>query len=659
MLSKLAFRNVKKSIKDYIIYLITITISFSLIFALNLVSSSEAVIELSKGLDRFAYLLYGINAIVILVISYLINYTTKFMFQKRSKEFGMYMLLGIKKKKITKMFLLENLLIGLIALLIAIPIGFLASQFVSMVIVSLLGLPQAIFIELNLTSIGLLVLYFVIIYILVLFRANRRMKKISIHELLYLEKQNEEKIMKKKNHRTIIFIISVILGVLGLYIWNSQFKLEQMSNQTAPMYLGLSMLLIIISIYGIMISVADFILSVVLNNKKIKYSKDNLFVARCFSSKARTMGFTLGTLSMLITFTLFFLNVSSINKGLYDYQINVEAPYDISVANSKENLPKFLEVIDEDYTIENEYIYDIYVDKTASILSTEAGYDYTSEDNRYDPVIKLSDYNKLQELRNLDTITLNDDEYSIITDEAGKAYINELDSAKEITMSNGVKLKQKELLTEGYWLSLANSTYTIIVPDDKINNLEIEDSHLVVNTKEDTSVEFETKIKEKMEDYISYINDNGRKVIEHYKISVRGALIEETNTMTTIICSICLYMAFIFVATVGTILAIQSLTDSTKYKYRYDVLNRLGVRKEKIYKTIRKQLLVLFGLPIIYPIIISFCLITSINNIYKTLLENDYIYLSYYLGGLAVFLVIYMIYYIATYFEFKRNLKES
>ena len=659
MLSKLAFRNVKKSIKDYIIYLITITISFSLIFALNLVSSSEAVIELSKGLDRFAYLLYGINAIVILVISYLINYTTKFMFQKRSKEFGMYMLLGIKKKKITKMFLLENLLIGLIALLIAIPIGFLASQFVSMVIVSLLGLPQAIFIELNLTFIGLLVLYFVIIYILVLFRANRRMKKISIHELLYLEKQNEEKIMKKKNHRTIIFIISVILGVLGLYIWNSQFKLEQMSNQTAPMYLGLSMLLIIISIYGIMISVADFILSVVLNNKKIKYSKDNLFVARCFSSKARTMGFTLGTLSMLITFTLFFLNVSSINKGLYDYQINVEAPYDISVANSKENLPKFLEVIDEDYTIENEYIYDIYVDKTASILSTEAGYDYTSEDNRYDPVIKLSDYNELQELRNLDTITLNDDEYSIITDASGKAYINELDSTKEITMSNGVKLKQKEILTEGYWLGLANSTYTIIVPDDKINNLEIEDSHLVVNTKEDTSVEFETKIEEKMEDYISYINGKGKKVIEHYKISVRGALIEETNTMTTIICSICLYMAFIFIASVGTILAIQSLTDSTKYRYRYDVLNRLGVKKEKIYKTIRKQLLVLFGLPIIYPIIISFCLITSINNVYKTLLANDYIYLSYYLEGLAVFLVIYIIYYIATYFEFKRILKES
>ena len=284
MLSKLAFRNAKRSIKDYIIYLITITISFSLIFTLNLVSSSEAVIKLSKGLDTFAYVLYGINAIVILVISYLINYTTKFMFQKRSKEFGMYMLLGIKKKKITKMFLLENLLIGLIALVIAIPIGFIASQFMSMVIVNLLGLPQAIFIELNLASIGLLIVYFVIIYILVLFRANRRMKKISIYELLYLEKQNEEKIMKKKKHRAIIFIISLILGVLGIWVWNSQFQFNKMTDQSVMNYLALSMVLIILSIYGIMISVSDFILAVVLNSKKIKYKKDNLFVARCFSS---------------------------------------------------------------------------------------------------------------------------------------------------------------------------------------------------------------------------------------------------------------------------------------------------------------------------------------------------------------------------------------
>ena len=93
MLGKLAVRNTKRSIKDYLIYLITVTIAFSLIFAFNLVASSEEVIELSTGMDTFKYILAFVNVVIIFVICFLINYTTKFMFEKRSKELGTYMLL--------------------------------------------------------------------------------------------------------------------------------------------------------------------------------------------------------------------------------------------------------------------------------------------------------------------------------------------------------------------------------------------------------------------------------------------------------------------------------------------------------------------------------------------------------------------------------------
>ena len=100
MLSKLAIRNVKRSSRDYIIYLITITIAFSLMFAMNLVSWSDAVVDLYDNMnDTFKNVVIFINVIVVFVICFLINYTTKFMFEKRSKEFGTYMLLGIKKKK--------------------------------------------------------------------------------------------------------------------------------------------------------------------------------------------------------------------------------------------------------------------------------------------------------------------------------------------------------------------------------------------------------------------------------------------------------------------------------------------------------------------------------------------------------------------------------
>ena len=63
MLGKLAVRNTKRSIKDYLIYLITVTIAFSLIFAFNLVASSEEVIELSTGMDTFKYILAFVNVV--------------------------------------------------------------------------------------------------------------------------------------------------------------------------------------------------------------------------------------------------------------------------------------------------------------------------------------------------------------------------------------------------------------------------------------------------------------------------------------------------------------------------------------------------------------------------------------------------------------------
>ncbi|HGM3387805.1 TPA: FtsX-like permease family protein, partial [Clostridioides difficile] len=134
MLGKLAVRNTKRSLKDYLIYLITITISFSLILAYNLVASSNEVVELSSGMETFKTILTFVNVIIIFVVCFLINYTTRFMFEKRSKELGTYMLLGIKKKVIARLLVSENILLGIFAFILSIPLGFIFSQFVSLVI---------------------------------------------------------------------------------------------------------------------------------------------------------------------------------------------------------------------------------------------------------------------------------------------------------------------------------------------------------------------------------------------------------------------------------------------------------------------------------------------------------------------------------------------
>ena len=231
MLGKLAYRNTKRNIKDYMIYLITVTVSFSLIFAFNLVASSDEIVKLCSSMDAFKNSLFAVNILIIFVICFLINYTTKFMFEKRSKELGTYMLLGIKKKEIAHLVVIENILLGILAFVLAIPIGFLFSQFVSLVIVNLLGIPKTLFISLNFVSIGLLIIYFLTIYVLVLLNLLRRISKMTIRDFLYFDKQNEKKMFRDSKKRNVIFVLSIILGVISLFLWNSRCTMDNFNKQ--------------------------------------------------------------------------------------------------------------------------------------------------------------------------------------------------------------------------------------------------------------------------------------------------------------------------------------------------------------------------------------------------------------------------------------------
>ena len=658
MLSKLALRNVKRSSRDYIIYLITITIAFSLMFAMNLVSWSDAIVEIYDTMnDSFKNIVIFINVIVVFVICFLINYTTRFMFSKRSKEFGTYMLLGIKKKKISRLFLLENILFGIMALIFSIPIGFIFSQFISLFLVKVMELPQSIFIEFNFMSVILLLLYFFLIYFFVLLLAYRRMKKINIYNLLYLEKQNEEKVTKTKRSRNLLFVVSVLIGV-GAYVFlNSTFTNDIIMNQSLLTYAIIGILLFIISIYGVMFSLSDFLLSVVLKNKKIKYSKDNLFVARTFSSKARTMGMTLGTLGVLIMFTLLFLNFSSLNKASYDYINETTSPFDVSAFfETEEPLSKVYNTVSKNYEIVDSVKYNVYMDKNSNIEKLLPAYDYKSEP--YDKIIKISDYNHLLKMKGKNEIALSNDEYILVYDVGETSLANE-NSIKTITLSNGITLKQKSATTELYFSGLTNADYAIVVPDEAVNRLDIYEYFISIDTKEETTSELEKSLVEDLQSDLCEKDEEGREFCYTYRINIRGTTLEEGNISSAIVTAISVYMSFIFSAIVGTILAIQTLSDSAKYKYRYTVLKRLGVKDANLYKTIRKQLYILFGVPAIYPIMISFGFIYLLNRVYKAILPSPTFYLNCFGISILIFMMIYAIYFTATYFGFKRNIDKS
>ena len=671
MLSKLAWRNAKRSFKDYIIYLITVTLAFSLVFSFNLIISSKDILELTHVMNSLQPAIIFVSFIVLFVIGWLIHYTMKFMLQKRSKEFGTYMLLGIEKKEIIKMFLIENLLLGIGCLLLSFFIGFVFGQFLTMIIMNIFELPYRVNLSFGIMPFLLTSGYFIIIYLFVLLRANRKIKKMKLQELLYLDKTNESKIYKQKKHRAIVFLISFVLGIIAFLLFHRGMimSVKNLSGSPMPLIFG-SLVLIIFSIYGVSFSFADFLTSIALKNKKWKYQKDHLFIVRQFTSKVKTMGFTLGTLSLLITLTFLALNVSNAFQGVFENQTESSAPYDIMIYNlysdteeaiGKENtsLTEYMDLIESNYTIEEQVTYNVYTNRTTTIRENIS--DGVVGYQPFDCYLKLSDYNKLLQMRGMKPIFMQPDEFYIHTfRDVSKEIENYLEEHPEITV-NGTTLKSHGFTDYKYTTSWSRgSSYIVIVPDYVIDEqFEVINQITAINTKEETTEAFANELDEKFPPKV-YVEDQGEyeTLISIQQTTVKGAIVNENRGMMTIISFSLMYLAFIFVAVVGTILSIQSLSDSTKYKYRYETLHKLGLNEKELNQTLQKQLIVFFIFPIIYPIFISILSSFSLNVLFQPFMTNDYSMLLYVVGNILLFLVIYLIYFLATYFSFKKNRKE-
>ena len=666
VLSKLAIRNVKRSIKDYLIYIITVVMAFSLIFAFNFVSFSSDITQLSEMMENLKYAIIFVSCIIVFVIAWLINYTMKFMFEKRSKEFGTYMLLGIEKKDINKMFLSENIVLGLISFVISFFVGTILGNIISAIVMNLFEMPYKIKLSITLTPVLLSTLYFILIYLFTLFRSSRRMKKMKIHDLLYLEKKNEEKIWKKKKYRNILFIIFVILGILGLYLCDYAFIIS--NDPSMVSYLGISILLLIISIYGITFTLGDFILALINKRRKIKYSKDNLFIAKNFEAKSRTIGFTLGTLSLLITLTLVCMNMSFIMKDAFENNIEQQAPYDILVegmysdveeswTGKQDNRKKAWEYIDyihENYEIEDELHYQILtlqdhqVAKYIKDIGNNGLYDY-------DTYLKVSDYNKLLEMLGEKPIDLKENEYFVTGDKTVQKYLKEIEKENNNITINGKQLSLKSTTIENFRLGWSTgNSFLIVIPDNVAKNMQVVTELYAFDTKEETKESDNTKLEK-----LGYYEfKDGDSYFSYFPVTVRGYYESSNKTAMTIFSFSLLYVSIIFITVVGTILSIQTLSDSNKNKYQYKLLKKLGVEDKKIKKTIRKQITCNFLFPALYPIIIAITTSISINRLFYAITSANMNYLTSILITIGIFAIIYGIYYIATYITFKNNIEE-
>lgn len=141
MLFNLSLKNFRKSIRDYSIYFFTLILGVAVFYIFNAIETQSAMLEVSRTKENILQImnsiLEGVSLVISFILGYLIVYASSFMLKRRKKEFGIYLILGMKKRQVAGILWLETVFMGMISLAAGLIIGIGLSQFMSLLVSNL------------------------------------------------------------------------------------------------------------------------------------------------------------------------------------------------------------------------------------------------------------------------------------------------------------------------------------------------------------------------------------------------------------------------------------------------------------------------------------------------------------------------------------------
>ena len=662
MLYKLSVSNIKKSFKDYAIYFITLIMGVCIFYVFNSMDSQTVMLELSSSQEEMIELLVSslsyVSVFVSVILGFLIIYASRFLIKKRNKEFGIYMTLGMSKRKISLLLLIETFLIGLISLGIGLLLGIALSQITSIFVANMFEVNMTKF-SFNFSKSAMIktIIYYGIIYLVVMIFNTIIINKNKLINLLQASKKQEKIKLKNPYVCIVLFILSIgMLGSAYYMVTDGLFKLLDYDMNILLLSISLGVVGTILFFY----SISGMLLKILSKWHNIYYKKLNTFVFKQISSKINSMVISISVICIMLFITLCLLSSAFTIKNYFNNSINKYAPVDfqgvISTNADKEevinsiNSEKLIKDNVKDMVIINEY-YDnnlLYRESLGNYYPIiKDKYPYL----RYDFLVEIvgeSDYNKLAKLYNLDKVSLKDDEYIIVSNYDKELYDEVLDRDSIINIF-GYDLKPaSKRCIEGFVRIGGNPSNLgfFVVPDKVINKGDASITMLVGNyrTKDEDIVKL-------IEDKFSEYNRSNTITID-----TKNDIKEASTGLSAIVTFIGLYLGIIFLISSSAILALKELSDSLDDKNKYQVLRQIGADEVDINKSLFKQMLIFFVMPLSLAIVhtifgLRFCTYVlgslGIDNILK--------------GSITTFIfliIIYSIYFIITYICSKNIIRE-
>lgn len=648
MLFKISLKNIRKSLKDYTVYFFTLILGVAIFYVFNAIDSQSVMLDVRENMMDIIKLmndmLSGVSVFVSCILGFLIIYASRFLIKRRNKEFGIYLTLGMSKRKISAILFFETLLIGIVSLVAGLVIGTILSQFMSVIVANMFDADMTKFkFIFSMKACVKTLIYFAIMYVLVMIFNTFSISRCKLIDLLNAGKKTEKVTMKNPVVCTIVFVIGV--GILSYAYWMVTRGVRTLNTFDK---IGIPIALGCVATFLIFWSVSGFMIRIFTSIKSVYYKGVNSFVLRQFCSKINTTVFSTTVICIMLFITISVLSAALSMKDSLSKDLDSMCPVDVQLAKYSYDAMSEAYATSQDM---NEKDREMLEDSKLSIIETlnNSGFDAQKyfkdvvEYNIYNtglkvkdtlgdvytddyhfiaeaimPVMTISDYNSVARLYGNSTYELNDDEYIIVADYKNMVMIRNQALKKGIILSvNGKEYKPRyDECKDGFvQIGVQNMNDGIlVVPDNAVKPQQVRSMGLSADYRADTKEE-RYSIETQLDNLMKNISYKKSFIYRNSRID----LAESSVGLGALVTFIALYLGIIFLISSAAILALRELSDSADNKERYGMLRKLGVDERMIDMALFKQIGIFFAFPLILALIHSVFGIKFINIILATM----------------------------------------
>lgn len=670
MYARIALGNVRRSIKDFGIYFLTLVLGVAVYYAFNSVTQQSAVLSLSTDMRtlvrELGMVIGGVSVFVAVLLAFLVLFGNRFLIRRRKREFAIYLTLGMDRRHVAGIVAMESLVVCAGALVVGLAVGVLLSQ-------ALLYATAHLF-NTHVTGFGLMfsgqacaytVMSFAIIFLVVGALNVLEVSRFRIIDLMNADRKGEKSLVRNLPLSVALFVVS--LALIGV----AYHELRVNGMYAIDWRFNLATALVSVGTFLLFFSVSGFLLRLGQSARGFYLRGLNMFALRQLSSRVNSawvsISIVCAALFLAITSTCGgFAIVSSINQS-----VSAITHYDVSVAmystaqtshasdaddvsgSGKEALLK-ASIPDWDSLVASSARIDLYQDPSMRLnlkaLRGDTGValpdSFAKYTNGLDKVpiyvVSLSQYNATLALRGEKPATLGANEALVTTDTNNMVSFWQRVALKRGSfdfLGTAMRLRARGTTME-YQNSANTSMGTIVVPDDVLESKrdQLEPLSSLLNVRATDSRAEARLYREAVK-----AHQPGLPFAAESKSSAK----EEVVGLTAIVGYLALYIGFVLFVSCAAILAIQQLSDVAESAPRYRVLFDLGAERSMVNHAILAQIATYFLFPLVVALAHSYVALGVLGGVIKTLGVLDFLRP---LGiTMAIVLVLYGGYFLLTY----------